>query len=237
VSAGLWARPTALNNVETFANVPAIVLDGPAGYAALGSERNSGTKGFCISGHVNRPGVYELPFGLTLRDLIEVHGGGVLGGRALKAVFPGGASSSCLTPEHLDLTLDFHHVAQAGSMLGSAAFMVVAEGTCMVEVALRLARFFRHESCGKCIPCRDGTYQMVRLLERIKRGAGRPGEIDELLDLCAVVRQAAFCGLGQAAVNPVTSCIQHFRGEFEEHLAGARCAQFGGEEAGHGRGH
>jgi NADH-quinone oxidoreductase subunit F len=237
VNAGLWARPTALNNVETFANVPPIILDGAAGYAALGTEKNSGTKGFCISGHVNRPGVYELPFGVTLRSLIDVYAGGILDGRAFKAVFPGGASSSCLTAEHLDLPLDFHNVAQAGSMLGSAAFMVIAEGVCMVEVALRLARFFRHESCGKCIPCRDGTYQIVRLLERMKRGGGVTCEIDDIVDLASVMRQAAFCGLGQAAPNPVLSCIKHFRQEFEDHCAGKPCDLLGGGEVPYGHHH
>jgi NADH-quinone oxidoreductase subunit F len=237
VNAGLWARPTALNNVETFANVPAIILEGAEPYAALGTERNSGTKGFCISGQVNKPGVYEIPFGVTLRSLIDDYAGGILGGRAFKAVFPGGASSSLLTAEHLDLPLDFHHVAQAGSMLGSAAFMVVAEGVCMVEVALRLARFFRHESCGKCIPCRDGTYQIVRLLERMKRGEGVTCEIDEIVDLAAVMRQAAFCGLGQAAPNPVMSCIKHFRSEFEDHCAGKPCSMLGGGENPYGSHH
>lgn len=237
VSAGLWARPTALNNVETFANVPGIILEGAAPYAALGTEKNSGTKGYCISGHVNRPGVYEIPFGVTLRSLINDYAGGILDGRAFKAVFPGGASSSCLTAEHMDLKLDFYNVAQAGSMLGSAAFMVVAEGVCMVEVALRLARFFRHESCGKCIPCRDGTYQIVRLLERIKCGKAAAGEIDDIADIDSVMRQAAFCGLGQAAPNPVMSCIQHFRSEFEDHCAGKPCSLLGGGENPYGNHH
>jgi NADH-quinone oxidoreductase subunit F len=237
VNAGLWARPTALNNVETFANVPGIILEGAAPYAALGTEKNSGTKGFCISGHVNKPGVYEIPFGVTLRSLIDDYAGGILDGRKFKAVFPGGASSSCLTAEHMDMPLDFHHVAQAGSMLGSAAFMVVAEGVCMVEVALRLARFFRHESCGKCIPCRDGTYQIVRLLERMKRGEALACEIDEIIDLASVMRQAAFCGLGQAAPNPVLSCIRHFRAEFEDHCAGKPCSLLGGRENPYGNHH
>jgi NADH-quinone oxidoreductase subunit F len=237
VNAGLWARPTALNNVETFANVPAIILEGPEKYAALGTERNSGTKGFCISGQVNKPGVYEIPFGVTLRQLIYDHAGGILDGRGFKAVFPGGASSSLLTAEHLDLPLDFHHVAQAGSMLGSAAFMVVAEGVCMVEVALRLARFFRHESCGKCIPCRDGTYQIVRILERMKSGSSVTCEIDDIVDLASVMQKAAFCGLGQAAPNPVLSCIKHFRSEFEDHCAGKPCDLLGGGERPYGHHH
>jgi NADH-quinone oxidoreductase subunit F len=226
VNSGLWSKPTALNNVETFSNVPNIILEGADSYSSLGTEKNAGTKGYCIAGHVNKPGVYELPFGITLRDLIDNHAGGILDGRQLKCVFPGGASSSCLTPDNLDVVLDFPSVAAAGSMLGSAALMVVAEPTCMVEVSLRLARFFRHESCGKCIPCREGTCQTVRLLDGIQRGTGRKGDIDEILDLASVVRQSAFCGLGQACINPVVSCIKHFRQEFEEHLEGrAACCR------------
>ena len=220
VNSGLWAKPTALNNVETFSNVPEIILRGADWYSSMGTEKNAGTKGYCLSGHVNRPGVYELPFGITLRELIDKHGGGILDGRKFKAVFPGGASSSCLTEEHLDIVLDFPSVAAAGSMLGSAALMVIAEGTCMVEVSLRLARFFRHESCGKCIPCREGTYQVVRLLDGIQNGTGEKSDIDEILNLAGIVRQSAFCGLGQACINPVVSCINNFRREFEEHLDG-----------------
>lgn len=227
VNAGLWSRPTALNNVETFSNVPEIINRGAEWYNSLGTEKNAGTKGYCLSGHVNRPGVYELPFGITMRELIEKHGRGVLDGRPLKAVFPGGASSSCLTSEYLDIALDFPSVAAAGSMLGSAALMVVAEPTCMVEVSLRLARFFRHESCGKCIPCREGTYQIVRLLENIQRAEAQKSDLNQILDLCRVVRQAAFCGLGQACGNPVTSTIKNFRQEFEDHVDGraACCGQ------------
>jgi NADH-quinone oxidoreductase subunit F len=220
VNSGLWAKPTALNNVETFSNVPNIILEGADSYSSMGTEKNTGTKGYCIAGHVNKPGVYELPFGITLRDLIDQHAGGILDGRKLKCIFPGGASSSCLTAESLDIVLDFPSVAAAGSMLGSAALMVVAEPTCIVEVSLRLARFFRHESCGKCIPCREGTYQVVRLLEGIQKGTGHKRDIDDIVDLAAVVRQAAFCGLGQACINPVVSCIKKFRQEFEDHLEG-----------------
>lgn len=220
VNAGLWAKPTALNNVETFSNVPEIINRGADWYASMGTEKNAGTKGYCISGHVNKPGVYELPFGITLRDLIDKHAGGILDGRKFKCIFPGGASSSCLTDEHLDIVLDFPSVAAAGSMLGSAALMVVAEPTCMVEVSLRLARFFRHESCGKCIPCREGTYQTVRLLDGIQQGRAGKNDIEEILELGNIVRQAAFCGLGQACVNPVMSCIKNFRQEFEDHAAG-----------------
>jgi NADH-quinone oxidoreductase subunit F len=228
VNAGFWAKPTALNNVETFSNVPEIILRGAEWYSSMGTEKNAGTKGYCLSGHVNKPGVYELPFGITLRNLIDEYGGGILDGRKFKAVFPGGASSSCLTSEHLDLVLDFPSVAAVGSMLGSAALMVIAEGTCMVEVSLRLARFFRHESCGKCIPCREGTYQVVRLLEGVQKGEGKKSDLDEILDLCSIVREAAFCGLGVGFVNPVMSCINNFRREFEEHLEGQGCCRKAG---------
>jgi NADH-quinone oxidoreductase subunit F len=225
VNAGLWGKPTALNNVETLSNIPEIVLRGPEWYAALGTEMNTGTKGYCLSGHVKRPGLYEVPFGVTLREMIFEYGGGMPGDRKFKAVFPGGASSSCLVSEHLNVVLDSPGVAAAGSMLGPAALMVMAEGTCMVEVALRLARFFRNESCGKCIPCREGTPHVVRLLEGIRDGSGSKKDLDDLVDICGVIRLSAFCGLGQASANPVLSCIRHFRGEFEEHLEGRGCSQ------------
>ncbi len=223
VNAGLFARPTALNNVETFANVPDIILNGPQWYLARGTEKFPGTKIYCLSGQVRKPGVYELPAGVTLRELIYDFGGGLLDNRDLKAVFPGGASSSCLKPESLDLVLDYASVAMAGSMLGSAAVIVIGEGTCMVAVALRLAKFFRHESCGKCIPCREGTEHIVRILDRIHDGRVSATELAALEDLCQIMRQTAFCGLGQAAVNPVLSTMKHFGDEYREHLAGRGC--------------
>ncbi len=223
VNAGLWDRPTALNNVETFANVPDIILNGPEWFAQRGTDKFPGTKIYCLSGNVNRPGVYELPAGITLRELIYEHGGGIPGGRKLKAVFPGGASSSCLTAESLDLVLDYASVAVAGSMLGSGAIIVCDDSTCMVAVARRLASFFRHESCGKCIPCREGTEHIHRTLTRINGGQGTMGDVDDLLDLCQIIRQTAFCGLGQAAVNPVLSTVRHFRQEYEDHCSGRGC--------------
>jgi NADH-quinone oxidoreductase subunit F len=223
VNAGLWARPTALNNVETFANVPDIVLNGPEWYQARGTEKFPGTKIYCLSGHVRRPGAYELPAGVTLRELIYDYGGGILDNRDLKAVFPGGASSSCLVPESLDLVLDYASVAVAGSMLGSGAVIVVGEGTCMPAAALRLASFFRHESCGKCIPCREGTEHIVRTLEAVHAGHAGAADLAALEDLCVTIRQTAFCGLGQAAVNPVLSTLKHFRAEYEAHLDGRGC--------------
>jgi NADH-quinone oxidoreductase subunit F len=222
VNAGLWARPTALNNVETFSNVPDIILNGPEWYLSRGTEKFPGTKIYCLSGHVNRPGVYELPAGITLRELIDVWGQGLPAGRKVKAVFPGGASSSCLVPSQLDTVLDYASVAMAGSMLGSAAIYVCDDTTCMVGVALRLASFFRHESCGKCIPCREGTEHVYRLMKAIHAGRATEGDLAALEELCNVIRQSAFCGLGQAAINPVVSTLKHFRQEYLDHLAG-RC--------------
>jgi NADH-quinone oxidoreductase subunit F len=218
VNAGLWAKPTALNNVETFANVPDIILKGAEWYSSLGTENTSGTKGFCVSGQVKKPGVYELPLGITMRELIYEHAGGILDDKEFKAVFPGGASSSCLLPEHLDIPLDFTTVWEAGSALGSAAFIVIAEGVCMVSAALRLARFFEHESCGKCLPCREGTYHMVRTLEAIHAGEATEEDVDNLADICRSIEKSAFCGLGQAAICPVLSTIEHFREEYMDHL-------------------
>ncbi len=227
VNAGLWARPTVLNNVETFANVPDIILNGPEWFAQRGTDKFPGTKIYCLSGHVNRPGIYEFPAGITLRELIYEHGGGIPGGRKIKAVFPGGASSSCLTPESLDIVLDYASVAVAGSMLGSGAIIVCDESTCMVAAARRLASFFRHESCGKCIPCREGTEHIHRTLTRITEGQGTMGDVDNLVDLCQIIRQTAFCGLGQAAVNPVLSTVKHFRQEYEDHCSGRGCRHGG----------
>ncbi len=223
VNAGLWAKPTALNNVETFANVPDIVLNGPEWFLSRGTEKFPGTKIYCLSGHVRRPGVYELPAGVTLRELIYDHGGGMLGGMDLKAVMPGGASSSVILPEKLDLVLDYASVAMAGSMLGSGAVIVIGHGTCMVSLALRLASFFRHESCGKCIPCREGTMHIMRALEALHAGRATEAELDNLVDLCQIMRQTAFCGLGQAAVNPVLSTVAHFREEFLQHIRLGGC--------------
>ncbi len=223
VNAGLWDRPTALNNVETFANVPDIILNGPAWFCSRGTDKFPGTKVYCLSGQVKRPGVYELPAGITLRELIYEHGGGILGDRALKAVFPGGASSSCLMPASLDIALDYASVAVAGSMLGSGAVIVIGDGTCMVAVAERLAAFFRHESCGKCIPCREGTEHILRTMRAIREGTAKREDLDALEDLCQIMRQTAFCGLGQAAVNPILSTLKHFRADYEAHLEKGGC--------------
>lgn len=223
VTEGLWSSPTILNNVETFANVPDIILNGPVWYTSRGTDKLPGTKIYCLSGHVRNPGVFELPAGITLRELIYEHGGGIMGNEDLKAIFPGGASSSCLLPDSLDLVMDYASVAMAGSMLGSGAVIVIANGTCMVAVALRLARFFRHESCGKCIPCREGTKHILDILEAVHAGRAKPEDLKKLEDLCQIIRKTAFCGLGQAAVNPVLSTLEKFRDEYEAHINGKGC--------------
>jgi NADH-quinone oxidoreductase subunit F len=209
---GFLGKPTAVNNVETLANIPTIITNGGDWYSKIGSPDSPGPKLFCLSGHVNKPGVYELPLGITLRELIESYGGGVKGG--FKAVLPGGVSSSLLT--NLDVKLDYKSVAKAGSMLGSAAVIVMNKGTSMIDVAKNTVDFFTHESCGKCSICREGTRRGGEILSRFANGGGRAEEIDLLLELGEVMYDTACCGLGQAAMNVPVSAITLFRDEFEQ---------------------
>jgi len=222
---GLYGKPTVINNVETLSNVPHIITRGVEWYTSIGiPPRNTGTKIYCLSGCVNNPGNYELPLGTTLRELIYEHGGGVLEGRAVKAVIPGGTSSSMLGPDMLDLALEFDAVAKAGSMLGSAAIIVMDETVCIPHAVARMVEFYDHESCGKCTPCREGTRWLSAILERIVHGHGREGDVGLLLDLCSnIAGGKALCGLGDAATNPVTSGIRLFREEFEHHIKQGRC--------------
>ena len=222
---GLYGKPTVINNVETLSNVPHIITRGVEWYTSIGiPPRNTGTKIYCLSGCVNKPGNYELPLGTTLRELIYEHGGGVLEGRAVKAVIPGGTSSSMLGPDMLDLALEFDAVAKAGSMLGSAAIIVMDETVCIPHAVARMVEFYDHESCGKCTPCREGTRWLSAILERIVHGHGREGDVGLLLDLCSnIAGGKALCGLGDAATNPVTSGIRLFREEFEHHIKQGRC--------------
>ncbi len=220
---GLFGKPTLVHNVETLCNVPHIVLRGPEWYASIGTPKSTGPKIFCVSGHVNRPGNYELPLGTALREIIYEHAGGVKGGRAIKAVIPGGSSTPMLRPDQLDTPMDFESLAAAGSMLGTGAIIVIAEGTCMVDVARRTARFFAHESCGRCTPCRIGTQHLHETLERIEAGSGRPGDIELLHSLCDGIQGNTFCPLGDAAVAPIRSSLDLFRDEYEAHIAQHRC--------------
>jgi len=220
---GLYGGPTVLNNVETFAAVPAILRHGGQWYAGLGTPRNGGTRLFVLSGHVNRPGVYELPMGFPLRKMIEEVGGGVLGGKKVKGVIPGGSSTPVLTPDALDTPMDFDSVAKAGSMLGSGGVVVMNEDTCMVQVALRIMQFYAHESCGWCIPCREGTSWLKKTLTRFHSGGGRNDDIRLIEELAKNMLGRTFCPLGDAAALPTIALVQKFRQEFESHLDGRPC--------------
>jgi len=220
---GLWDEPTLVHNVETLANVPHIVNRGAEWYSSIGTERSAGPKLFCVSGHVRRPGNYELPLGTPLRTIIEDHAGGMRGDRPLKAVIPGGASTPMLMPDQIDIPMDFESLAEAGSMLGTGAIVVMEEGTCMVEVARRLMDFFAHESCGQCTPCRVGTQQLKELLTGIVEGKGKPGDLALMEGICTGIVGHTLCPMGDAAVNPVLSSLKHFRDEYEQHIAHNGC--------------
>ena len=214
-NAGAWGKPTVVNNVETLANIPAIIAGGGDAYSRIGAEGSPGTKIFCVSGAVNRPGAYELPLGTTLREIIDVSAGGIRGGRKLKAVIPGGASTPMLTAEHLDVKMDFNSLLAAGSMLGSGAVIVMDDTTCMVRAAAVLVRFFEHESCGKCVPCREGTGWLHQVYSRMLRGDGREGDVELLLSICGKVQGKCFCPLGEGAVQAVLSSLRLFWDEYE----------------------
>ncbi len=219
---GLYGCPTVINNVETLSAVPAVILQGAEWYANLGSPRNGGTRLFCISGHVNRPGIYELPMGFNLRRMIEEVAGGIPNGKKLKAVIPGGSSCPLLKAEETDLPMDFDALAKAGSMLGSGGLVVIDEDTCMVDLARRIMHFYAHESCGWCIPCREGTAWLRQLLDRFHDGGGRAEDIPLIADLSKNMLGRTFCPLGDAAALPTLSIVKKWPQEFEEHLRG-RC--------------
>ncbi len=220
---GVYGCPTVVNNVETLSNVPAIILNGADWYAKLGTPKNGGTRLFCLSGHINRPGVYELPMGFPLRRMIEEVGGGIPGGKKLKAVIPGGSSCPVLTADEIDVAMDFDSVAKIGSMLGSGGVVMIDEDTCMVKMALRIMKFYAHESCGWCIPCREGTSWLEALLERFHSGAGLATDADTALDVSYNMLGKTLCPLGDAAALPTISIVKKFRGEFEEHLKLGAC--------------
>jgi NADH-quinone oxidoreductase subunit F len=221
--AGLYQKPTVINNVETLANIPVILQRGPQWYAAIGPKKSPGPKLFAVSGHVKKPGVYELPMGLTIRDLIFSHCGGMLGDKAFKAVIPGGASAPMLPAADLDTPMDYESIAEKGSMLGSAGVVVMDDSTCMVKTAYIINRFFSHESCGKCTPCRDGTPWMTQILGRLEYGEGREGDVELLESLCTGIFGRCFCALGDAAVMALRGALKHFKGEFLYHIEHKRC--------------
>ena len=214
-SAGLYGCPSAVNNVETLCNVPIILLRGAEWYAALGPEKNAGPKLFCVSGHVARPGVYEASMKTTLRELIFDVAGGVRDGRPLKAVIPGGSSVPILLPHQLDIEASFDGIAKAGSLLGSAGIIVLDDSTCMVWLAENLLRFYRHESCGKCTPCREGTQWLVNIVEKIERGEGELKDLALLENVATLIAGKTLCAFGDAAATPVLTTLKWFKGEYD----------------------
>ncbi len=220
---GLFGLPTLVHNIETLTCIPHIIECGPEWFAGIGTEESTGPKIFSVSGHINRPGNYELPLGIPLREIIYKHAGGMRGGHRLKAVFPGGISTPVLTPDKVDTPMAFETLKKAGSELGTGAIIVMDETTCMVEVARRLSKFFAHESCGYCTPCRIGSQRIFEILDRIENGKGKLGDIDLILELARGIDGQTFCPMGDMLVNPPRSAIQHFREEFEYHITHKRC--------------
>ena len=220
---GLYGCPTIINNVETLSAVPSIIREGGEAYANRGTPKNGGTRMLCIAGHVNRPGIYEVPLGMNMKKFIYDVAGGIPGGKKLKAVIPGGSSCPLLAADEIDIPMDYDAVAKAGSMLGSGGMVIMDEDTCMVDMARRIMHFYAHESCGWCIPCREGTSWLRKTLERFHAGMGRPEDIEMIADLAKNMLGRTFCPLGDAAAMPTISIVKKWRGEFEEHLKG-RCA-------------
>lgn len=223
VEQGLFGKPTVLNNVETFANVPSVIINGAEWYRGIGPEKSPGTKAFALTGNIENTGLIEVPMGTTLREIIFDIGGGMRGGAEFKAVQIGGPSGGCLTKEHLDLPLDFDSLKKAGAMIGSGGLVVMDEHTCMVEVARFFMNFTQNESCGKCVPCREGTKRMLEILERIVAGQGVLEDIDMLLELADTISSTALCGLGKTAAFPVVSTIKNFRDEYITHIVDKKC--------------
>jgi len=220
--AGLYAKPTVVNNVESVASVPAIVNKGVAWFTAMGTEKSKGFTLYSLSGHVNNPGQFEAPLGITLRELLEISGG-VRSGHKLKFWTPGGSSTPIFTDEHLDVPLDYESVAAAGSMLGTKALQIFDETTCVVRAVLRWTEFYKHESCGKCTPCREGTWWLVQVLKDLEAGRGSEADLDKLLDLCDNIMGRSFCALADGAASPIISSLKYFRQEYLDHLTAGEC--------------
>lgn len=223
VERGLWGQPTVLNNVETWANIPVIINKGWEWFSSIGTEKSKGTKVFSLVGKVKNTGLVEVPMGTTLRELIFDIGGGITGGRKFKAVQSGGPSGGCIPEEHMDLSVDFDSLSSAGSIMGSGGMIVMDDRTCMVDVARYYLNFLSEESCGKCVPCREGVKRMLEILNDICEGKGRETDIDELLDIGHAVSEASLCGLGKSAPNPVLSTIRYFKDEYLAHILDKRC--------------
>ncbi len=220
---GLWQKPTLINNVETYANITRILLNGPEWFKQIGTEKSPGTKVFALGGKINNTGLVEIPMGTTLREVIYDIGGGIPNGKAFKAVQTGGPSGGCLTADHLDTPIEYETLVAIGSMMGSGGMIVMDEDTCMVDIARFFLDFTVDESCGKCTPCREGTKRMLELLEKITSGEGEPEDIDKLESLAETIKSASLCGLGQTAPNPVLSTLKYFRHEYEAHVYDKKC--------------
>ncbi|GAB4534663.1 MAG: NADH-quinone oxidoreductase subunit NuoF [Thermodesulfovibrionia bacterium] len=228
VNVGAWRMPTIVNNVETLANIPYIIEIGAEAYSRIGNPECPGPKLYCVSGHVKRPGVYELPMGTSLREIIYTYAGGMRGNKRLKAVIPGGVSTPILPADMIDCNMDFVSMPKVGSMLGSAAVIVMDETVCMVRVMWRIMRFFDHESCGKCTPCREGTEWLRKILQRIEDGRGREGDIELIQDIAGNMIGRTFCPLGDGAGGAMIGMLKHFRHEFEEHIRKSSCVMSNG---------
>ncbi|MGB9715016.1 MAG: NADH-quinone oxidoreductase subunit NuoF [Thermodesulfovibrionales bacterium] len=223
VESGLWGKPTVINNVETLANVPTIIKNGAEWFSSLGTENSKGTKVFALTGKVKNTGLIEVPFGITLREIIYDIGGGIEGDRAFKAVQTGGPSGGCIPAEFLDMEVDYESLAQVGSIVGSGGMVVLDETDCMVNTARFFLEFTQAESCGKCTPCRVGTKRLLEILQRITSGNGKEGDLELLEELCHYIKTASLCGLGMTAPNPVLSTLKYFRNEYEAHIKDKRC--------------
>ncbi|HNW95074.1 MAG TPA: NADH-quinone oxidoreductase subunit NuoF [Anaerolineaceae bacterium] len=220
---GLWGKPTNINNVETYANVPQIILRGAEWYASMGTEKSKGTKTFALAGDVKNTGLIEVPFGIKLSEIIYDVGNGIKGDKKLKAVQTGGPMGGCIPASMIDLPVDYETLGQAGSIMGSGGMIVMDEDTCMVDIARFFMEFIQEESCGKCVPCRVGTRRILEILEGICEGRGKEGDIDTLRSLCAEIKENSLCGLGQGAPAPVVSTLNHFLDEYEAHIKEKRC--------------
>ena len=221
--AGLYGSPTVINNVETLSTVPHVIRMGAEGFSRIGTEKSTGTKIFSVSGKVERPGNYEAPMGTPARVIIDELAGGVRGGKALKAWVPGGSSTPFLTPDHLDTPMDFESISEQKSLLGTGAVVVLDEDDCIVDAVLRWTQFYAHESCGKCTPCREGTWWMTKVLYRMEHGGGRLDDVEIMLDVGDNILFKSLCALGDGAVSPIESSIRHFREEYVEHVKAGGC--------------
>ncbi|NLK26908.1 MAG: NADH-quinone oxidoreductase subunit NuoF [Clostridiales bacterium] len=220
---GLFEKPTLLNNVETYANIPPIILNGPAWFASMGTEKSKGTKVFALGGKINNTGLVEIPMGTTLREVVEEIGGGIPNGKKFKAAQTGGPSGGCIPADHLDVPIDYDNLINIGSMMGSGGLIVMDEDNCMVDIAKFFLEFTVEESCGKCTPCRIGTKRLYEMLERITEGNATMDDIDKMEELCYYIKENALCGLGQTAPNPVLSTLRYFRDEYVAHVVDKKC--------------